>query len=98
MLVDTLDGMDDGQRLLGELMKSGWTYAAIAEEMGVHWHTAKRWHSGESRVSRATAIGLSTLLEKAPPPKRRYGPDAPQRRPRKDLVRQSPDQVEGPLP
>jgi plasmid maintenance system antidote protein VapI len=72
--------------LLEELLKSGWTYAAIATEMGVHWHTIKRWHSGDSRVSKAAAIGLSTLREKSPPPKRRYSPDAPQRHPKKHLT------------
>jgi hypothetical protein len=75
--------MRDGQELITQLFDAGWTYASIADEMGVHWHTVKRWHNGESRASRATFIGLATLLEKSPPPKRRYGAEAPQRRPRK---------------
>ena len=88
LIVPILDGMEEGQKLLGDLVNSSWTYAAIAGEMGIHWHTVKRWHSGESRVSKVVAIGLSTLFEKEPPPKRRYGPDAPQRQSKKYLVRQ----------
>jgi hypothetical protein len=75
--------MEEGQKLISKLIDSGWTYAAIAGEMGIHWHTVKRWHKGESRISKAATIGLSTLLEKSPPPKRRYGPDAPQRQTKK---------------
>jgi hypothetical protein len=78
--------MDDVQRLLGELLKKGWTYSALGEKLGVGWDSVKAWRSGKHspRADQAVVLALTMLLDQQPPPKRRYGPDAPQRRPKKN--------------
>jgi hypothetical protein len=72
--------MTEAQQLIESLTKAGWTYAAIADKTGTHWHTVRRWHNGESRVNKVAVIGLRTLLEETPPPRRRYRPDTPRRK------------------
>jgi hypothetical protein len=78
--------MNEVQSLLSDLVKQGWTVAAIADTLGVSWETVKYWQQGKHppRSPRAIVMALSMLKSQEPPPKRRYGPDAPQRRPKKN--------------
>ena len=80
--------MAEIQELLAQLQAKGWTIAAIADELGMVRHSVAGWKSGKhepanSRVVAATLAQLSS--RRRVPPKRRYGPDAPQRRPGKGL-------------
>jgi hypothetical protein len=77
--------MDGVQRLIGTLLAKGWTYSALGENLGVGWDSVKAWRSGKHspRAYQAVVLALTMLLDQQPPPKRRYGPDAPQHRRKK---------------
>ncbi len=83
-----VDGrVNDVQELLVQLKANGWTLAAIADEMGTHYNTVQKWSAGHRSPANSGAViqVLEGLLRRRRVPKqRRYGPDAPQRRPRKD--------------
>ncbi len=69
-----------------QLQTKGWTTAAIADELAVHWGTVNGWKMGRRPPQNPTLVlmALEGLLRRQRIPKRRrYGPDAPQRRPRK---------------
>ena len=73
---------------IGQLQARGWTVAAIADELAVHWSTVNGWKMGRRPPQNPTLVlmALERLLRRRRVPKRRrYGPDAPQRRPRKGL-------------
>jgi hypothetical protein len=74
--------------LIDQLMGKGWTYAALADALGTHWDTVRNWHRGEHepRPYQPVVLALRSLESGQPPKKRRYGPDAPQRQPKKDQV------------
>src|SRR5919106_56512 len=92
--------MEELKRLLSELMTRGWTYAAMADELGIRWDSVRSWHLGthSPRASHAIMLTLQGLKEREPPPKRRYGPDAPQRQPKKELAGSMPRRVTNLLP
>ncbi len=78
--------MTDISERITELRAKGWTVAAIADELQVNYYTVVRWQN-QSRLPTNSA-GVRMILErlirrKRIPKRRRYGPDAPQRRPRK---------------
>jgi transcriptional regulator with XRE-family HTH domain len=91
--------MSQTQELLQELRDKGWTISAIANEVGVSRNAVDAWYGGESSPRAIVAVNmmLRSLLDKSPPPQRRYGPDAPQRQPKKDLASDT-SQVEQPSP
>ena len=51
--------MEDVQGMLQDLRDKGWTYAAIADEVGVEYMTVWRWAKG--RVP-ANSRGVATIL------------------------------------
>jgi hypothetical protein len=85
-IADNILPMNEVQTLVNALVKQGWTVAAIADTLGVSWETVKCWQQGKHppRAPQAIVMALSMLKSQVPPPKRRYGPDAPQRRPKKN--------------
>ena len=52
----------------------GWTHQAIADELGVTWSGLRNWETGfRSPVNaKPVELALSVLLDRKPPPKRRY--------------------------
>lgn len=67
------------------LREQGWTYVALAEQLGVRWLAVRRWEYGERVPTRPDSLGreLAALRDVEPPKGRRYGPDAPQRQARR---------------
>ena len=67
------EDMETVQEIMQRLKNQGWTYAAIAEEVGVHWTTARRWGvEGLVPVNpKLTRDRLVLMLEQIPPSKRR---------------------------
>jgi hypothetical protein len=72
--------MDDIRDVLQRLKEKGWTLAAIADELGVHYNTVQRWDAG-TRVpsnNRAVVHELERLLtRRRVPKKRRYQRNPP---------------------
>ena len=70
----TEEARNDIQIKLDGLIDSGWSMAAISDELESHYNTIKRWRSGHRypENSKAVMMALDTLLQKKPPPKRRY--------------------------
>ena len=65
--------MSEVQDVLQRLKENGWTLAAIADEVGVHYNTVQRWDGG-TRVpanSRAVVHELERLLMRRRVPKRK---------------------------
>jgi IS30 family transposase len=65
--------MNEVQDVLRRLKENGWTLAAIADEVGVHYNTVQRWDGG-TRVaanSRAVVHELERLLMRRRVPKRK---------------------------
>ena len=77
--------MNELRNLLNDLVERGWTYTALGEELGVRRDTVWNWHRGAyaPRAPHAIEVALRVLTQQDPPLRRRYGPDAPQRRPKK---------------
>ena len=78
--------MPEIQELLAQLQAKGWTIAAIADELGMARHSVAGWKAGKHEPANSKVVGaaLKQLSSRRRIPKRRrYGPDAPQRRPRK---------------
>jgi hypothetical protein len=71
--------------VLERLLHLGWTQAAIADQLGLSWHAVHKWHIGKEppRALPAMLVALRNLEGVSPPKKKRYGPDAPQRQPKK---------------
>ena len=76
--------MEEARIAIERLRGNGWTYASLGDAIGVRWDTVRSWHLGTHDPSAFQAVlaMLRTLEDQQAPPKRRYGPDAPQRRPR----------------
>jgi hypothetical protein len=77
--------MDEIRKLVNDLVQAGWTYMALGDALGVDRDTVRNWHQGKylPRAPQAMVLALTVLKGQEPPLKRRYGPDAPQRRPKK---------------
>ena len=80
-----MEEMNDIQEMIAELRSNGWTLAAVADEVAVSRNTVDRWYRGERYPT--NAAGVRVMLRRLSarrrvPKQRRYGPDAPQRRPR----------------
>jgi DNA-binding XRE family transcriptional regulator len=77
--------MDEVRALITDLVEAGWTYAALGDALGVHRDTVWNWHRGKyiPKAPQAMMLALRVLKQQDPPLKRRYAPDAPQRRPKK---------------
>ena len=39
--------MNEVQQILGKLRAKGWTWAAVADELGTHYNTVQKWFSGD---------------------------------------------------
>ncbi len=72
-------GMSEVQELLSALKAKGWTYAAIADEIGVTSDAVEKWKGGLRQPSnrKITSIALTALLEKKHVPKQRRYRKAP---------------------
>ncbi len=78
--------MAEIQELLAQLQAKGWTIAAIADELGMARLSVAGWKAGKHEPANSKVVGaaLKQLRSRRRIPKRRrYGPDAPQRQPRK---------------
>jgi transposase-like protein len=66
-------GMNEVQRIIGELEERGWTLAAIARELEVSWKTVHRWKHGsrEPHHARLIILGLERLRARRRIPKRK---------------------------
>ena len=66
--------MSDIQVRIAELIESGWTYSALADELDVHRTSIYDWESGKHSPAHAKIVlrFLETLLQRQPPKKRRY--------------------------
>ena len=79
--------MNEIQEKITALRTAGWTLAAIADELGVHWYTAQRWQKGQQYpdTPKPVAASLDLLFDRKPPPRRRYpGTHHLQRKSRKE--------------
>jgi lambda repressor-like predicted transcriptional regulator len=67
--------MNEVQDVIRRLKEKGWTLAAIADELGVHYNTVQRWDGG-TRVpanTRSVAHELERILaRRRVPKKKRY--------------------------
>ena len=65
---------DDIQARIAGLTAGGWTLAAIADELDIHYTTLARWRTGMRYPENAKAVlmALDSLAGKKHPPKRRY--------------------------
>jgi transcriptional regulator with XRE-family HTH domain len=69
--------MTQVQDRLAALKLKGWTWAAIADEMGTYRETVSRWSTGHNKPANPTAVisDLDALLTVRRIPKRkRYAP------------------------
>ena len=66
------------QRALHQLTMAGWTWAAVADALGVRIGQINRWWAGTTRPVYAAWMlqRLEALATEQPPPKRRYAPGA----------------------
>ena len=58
--------------LIKKLRTQGWSYAALAHQLGVQWLAVRRWEYGERKPARAESLAreLAALLGVEPPPRR----------------------------
>ena len=65
-------GMDDVRGLVGYLRgERGWTYAALADRLGVHWQTVRNWHLGaHPPANPGPVLAMLRQLQTARVPKR----------------------------
>jgi len=66
--------MDGLQTKLAELKDKGWTYAAIADELGLTSDAVEKWKSGNRKPHglKTILIRLEQIGKKKPPKQRRY--------------------------
>ena len=64
--------MDEVQGLVGRLRdERGWTYAALAARLGVHWQTVRNWHLGtHPPANPGPVLAMLRQLQTARVPKR----------------------------
>ena len=67
------------------LLAKGWTYASLSDAIGASWYSVRNWHLEKHTPKPVQPVlaMLRGLEDQQAPPKRRYAPDAPQRRSRK---------------
>ena len=66
---------DEIRQQITVLIASGWTLAAIADKLEIHYSTLARWRDGTRypENARPVLLALTGLSRETPPPKRRYG-------------------------
>ena len=67
--------MNNVQETLAELKVRGWTLAAIADELEMHWNTVNRWDKGSRYPDnpKPVILALDALLKRRRiPKKKRY--------------------------
>jgi hypothetical protein len=67
--------MNEIQEVLEQLKQNGWTLAAIADELGVHYNTVQRWDAGTRSPANARAVVHESerlLTRRRVPKKKRY--------------------------
>jgi hypothetical protein len=86
MIDGRLLSMEEVKIAIDRLMQMGWTYASLGDAIGVRWDTVRSWHLEKHSPTALQAVlaMFQSLESQEPPPKRRYGPDAPQRRPKRN--------------
>ena len=64
--------MSEVQELVKYLRdERGWTYAALAERLGVYWHTVRRWADGDHPPANpGPVLAMLRQLQTARVPKR----------------------------
>ena len=67
--------MNPVQEKIAALEKSGWSLAAVADELGVSYNTVQKWKSGDRQpaTSKVVLQGLDALGQRKRVPKRRRG-------------------------
>jgi hypothetical protein len=85
MIDGRLWSMEEVKIAIDRLIRAGWTYASLGDAIGVRWDTMRNWHLEKHSPTALQAVMamLRSLESQEPPPKRRYAPDAPQRRTKK---------------
>ncbi len=78
-----IERMNDIQEVLAQLRDKGWTWAAIARELGVHRETVSRWWAGTFYPDhpRVFVVVLEGLLRRRRIPKQKVykkTPSAPE--------------------
>lgn len=71
------------QSKIAELVKKGWTLAAIADELGVTSDTIELWNAGKRNPTNAKAVLLmldKVLGKKRIPKKKRYAKGSRQKK------------------
>ncbi len=88
--------MSDVQKRLILLHDAGWTYAAVADELGYARLSIARWRTGEQATAhpKPVLIALDALLKRRPPKQRRYPGTHHLQRARSERERQSDGQIE----
>ena len=69
--------INEVQSKIAQLVESGWTLAAIADELGVKSATVENWRAGHRNATNAKSVlaMLDKVLEKKRiPKKKRYAP------------------------
>ena len=67
------------QTLIAQLNAKGWTYSAIADELGSDYRTLWQWRTGRFTPAHSKAIALALrhlLVRKRIPKKKRYSKEA----------------------
>ena len=66
--------MNDVQEKIAGLQSQGWSLAALADELGVHHNTVKRWRSSDRYPENVKPVlmAMDTFMKRKPPPRRRY--------------------------
>jgi transcriptional regulator with XRE-family HTH domain len=65
--------MNEAQDILRRLKENGWTLAAIADEVGVHYNTVQKWAAGDRTPTNARPVlrELERLMGRRRIPKRK---------------------------
>ena len=68
-----MGGLNDTQRIIGQLRAKGWTFAALADELEVHRETVVSWAAGRHLPAntKVVILALENLLRRQRVPKRR---------------------------
>jgi len=74
--------MNEIQTKLADLKSVGWTYASIADEVGVTSDAVEKWKAGirKPHSEKLVLIRLTQLIKVNPPKQRRYTNDGRRRK------------------